>query len=330
MIHDDANDQQVGPSLYEASADRARQLAEDSRAESTLRAYRTDWSEFTAWCELVDQNPLPADKKTVASFLAHENGRGLAPSSINRRLAAICLVHELAGFDRPSATPAVSSVMRGVRRTSAHKVQPKRAIFSHELKKMIDASEPDTARGLRDRAVLLVGFSGAFRRAELVGIDRDDIEFVPEGLVVTLWQSKTDQLRESTQVAIPATGSEYCPALALRRWLAYAQITDGPVFRRLFRHNTVGKSRLSPQSVAKIVKEYALLAGLTDPTLPDKEAALRFSGHSLRRGFLSSAAEQGADVLRMAMHSRHKSMEVLRSYVDAANRFKDHAGDGLL
>jgi integrase len=187
---------------------------------------------------------------------------------------------------------------------------------------MVDAVEPQTFMGLRDRALLLLGFAGAFRRSELVALDVGHIGEREEGLTVTIANSKTDQEGLGQRVAIPRVlGSEYCPVQALSDWLVAAEISAGAIFRRLHRGDKVGSSRLTPTSVALIIKSLAAKVDL-DPS--------RYAGHSLRSGFLTSAARNRASIFKMADQSRHKSLDVLREYVRNEERFEDHAGEGLL
>ncbi|WP_244553018.1 site-specific integrase [Bradyrhizobium erythrophlei] len=182
------------------------------------------------------------------------------------------------------------------------------------------ATAPDKLAGLRDRALLLIGFGGALRRSELVALDVADIEETATGLLVTIRGSKTDQERAGVAIAI-ARGDVACPAKALSEWLTAAGIETGPIFRPIDKAGTVRASRLTCRSVANIVKAYAARAGLD---------AGAFSGHSLRAGFLTSAAGKGASIFKMMDVSRHKSVDTLRGYVRDAELFKDHAGAGLL
>ncbi len=187
---------------------------------------------------------------------------------------------------------------------------------------MVDAVEPQTLKGLRDRALLLLGFAGAFRRSELVALDVGHLADRPEGLTVTIASSKTDQEGHGQVIAIPRVkDSTYCPVQAVSDWLVAAEISEGPIFRRLHRGDKIGASRLTSKSVALIVKALAAKVDL-DPA--------RYAGHSLRRGFLTSAARQRASIFKMADQSRHKSLDVLREYVSNEERFEDHAGGGLL
>jgi site-specific recombinase XerD len=194
--------------------------------------------------------------------------------------------------------------------------------MDNEIKTMVDTTDPTTAKGLRDRALLIFGFAGAFRRSELVALNTWNLEEREKGLRVTIERSKTDQEAQGQLIAIPRqTGSPYCPVQALEIWLTAADIQNGAIFRRMFRGDKVGTTRLSGQSVALVIKDCACKAGM-DPS--------RYSGHSLRSGFLSSAARNGANIFKMADQSRHRSLDVLRQYIRDEDLFRDNAGDGLL
>lgn len=300
----------------------ARRYARNSRAKSTWRAYRSDWQQFEAWCQTVSLQPLPAEPQTIAMFVASQAADSLNPSTLTRRLSAIRLVHLGAGHPSPHNTVQVTEVMRGIRRDWARPPDRKAPAIEQDIKRMADAVEPDTNKGLRDRALLLFGFAGAFRRSELVALNTWNLEHRDEGVKVTIEVSKTDQEAQGQTIAIVRQpGSPYCPVQALKNWLTVAKIERGPVFRRMYRGDTVGDSRLSAQSVAIIIKNYAHKVGLDSS---------RYSGHSLRRGFLTSAARNRASIFKMADQSRHKSLDVLRQYVQEEEMFEDNAGDGLL
>ena len=219
----------------------------------------------------------------------------------------------------PTDSEAVKATLRGIRRTvGAAKVKKAPAVAA-KVRAMV-ALAPDGLKGLRDCALLLLGFAGAFRRSELVALDVADIAETETGLLVTIRRSKTDQEGEGVTIAI-ARGDVACPVKALRAWLDAAGIEAGPIFRPIDKAGTVRPARLTDRSVANIVKAYAELAGFDAST---------FSGHSLRSGFLTSAAGNGASIFKMMDVSRHKSVDTLRGYVRDAELFKDHAGAGLL
>jgi site-specific recombinase XerD len=304
----------LGPDLASAV-----DLAKAEKAVSTRRAYGTDFRLFKAWCGGKSVGSLPASPETVAAFLAHEAGNGTKPSTLGRRVAAIRYAHKLAHLDTPTDSEAVKATLRGIRRTFGGAKVRKTPAVAAKMHSMV-ALAPGRLSGLRDRALLLLGFAGAFRRSELVALDVADITEAKTGLLVTIRRSKTDQEGEGETIAI-AKGDVACPASAVREWLDAAGIESGPIFRPINKAGTVAKSRLTDQSVAKIVKAYAERAGFDAST---------FSGHSLRSGFLTSAAAKGASIFKMMDVSRHKSVDTLRGYVRDAELFKDHAGAGLL
>jgi integrase len=263
---------------------------------------------------------LPAAPQTVAGFLAAEAEAGRKPATIGRRGAAIRYAHKLAGYDDPPTnSEAVKATLRGIRRKKSTAPARKAPAVAETLRDMARAA-PDRIKGLRDRALLLLGFGGAFRRSELVALNVADLEETDEGLRVTIRRSKTDQEGQGVTIAI-VRGGACCPVKALRAWLDAAGITEGPVFRPVRKGGNVRDQRLSAKSVNDIVKAYADQVGLDGAA---------FGAHSLRSGFLTSAARRGARIFKMRDVSRHKSMDVLQAYVRDADLFRDHAGAGLL
>ena len=308
-------------SLDEA-LDAAAGYAKGSRSAATWRAYEADWKVFQGWCGAVELVPLPATPHTVALFIAAEAKRGRAPSTLGRRLAAIRLMHVGAKVPSPHDALEVDEVLHGIRRAWKRPPAQKAPAVDEVIMRMVDAVQPQTLKGLRDRALLLLGFAGAFRRSELVALDTDHLTAQDEGLSVLIASSKTDQEGVGQTVAIPKVAdSPYCPVRAVADWLVAAEISSGAVFRRVHRGDTVAQTRLSGQSVSLIIKNLAARVGL-DPS--------RYAGHSLRSGFLTSAARNRASIFKMADQSRHKSLDVLREYVRNEERFEDHAADGLL
>ena len=303
----------LGPDLAAAI-----DLAKAEKAASTRKAYGTDFRLFEAWCATRSVAALLAAPETVAAYLAANAGTSKA-STLGRRIAAIRYAHKLAAHPLPTDAEGVKATMRGIRRTHGSARVRKAPALAGKVIGMV-ATAPDKLAGLRDRALLLIGFGGALRRSELVALDVADIQETETGLLVTIRSSKTDQEREGATIAI-ARGDVACPAKALREWLEAAGIESGPIFRPIDKAGTVRASRLTDRSVANIVKAYAGRAGFDAST---------FSGHSLRAGFLTSAAGKGASIFKMMDVSRHKSVDTLRGYVRDAELFKDHAGTGLL
>jgi site-specific recombinase XerD len=300
--------------------DDAINYARAEKAKATSRAYRSDFEIFSGWCESKGALPLlPACPESVAAFLASEAKRGMKPSTLSRRLAAIRYAHKLAGHPSPTASEAVKATLRGIKRTKRIAPNRKTPATADKIAAMA-ATTGEGIKGLRDRALLLLGFAGAFRRSELVALDTSDIQFCDGGLRVRIRSSKTDQEGEGATVAI-VPGSFACPVKATRDWLKRARIKSGPIFRPISKADRVLNRRLSDRAVAEVVKASARRVGLK---------AKDFSGHSLRSGFLTSAARRGASIFRMMDVSRHKSVDTLRSYIRDAELFSDHAGTGLL
>jgi site-specific recombinase XerD len=300
-------------------AEAAASFASEQHARATRKAYRTDFGIFEAWCVSRGLAALPALPGTVATFLAAQAGDGAKPSTLSRRLAAIRYVHATANHHSPTMHEVVKATLAGIRRTHGVAPDRKAPITAERLLQMV-ALVPHTLRGARDRALLLLGFAGAFRRSELAALEVGDIEFLAEGMRVTIRRSKTDQEGEGQTIAI-VRGACACPVDAVRQWLERAKIAAGPVFRPVTKGGRLIDVALTPHSVGMIVKTYAGRAGFD---------ARKFGAHSLRAGFLTSAAVRGASIFKMMDVSRHKSVDTLRSYVRDADAFKNHAGAGLL
>jgi site-specific recombinase XerD len=307
------------PATIQAEADAARAFALNEKAAATRRAYRSDFAIFATWCRARGAEPLPATPDLVAVFLAAQATAGAKASTIGRRAAAIRYAHRLAGHEPPTAAETVKATMRGIRRTIGAAAEQKAPATADRIAAMA-ALVPDTLAGKRDRALLLLGFAGAFRRSELVGLEVGDLTEAEGGYRVLIRHSKTDQEGEGQEIAIPA-GGKLRAVEAVKVWLAAAGIAAGPVFRRVAKGGRVMPEALTDRSVANIVKAYAERAGL-DPA--------DYAGHSLRAGFLTSAAEHGANVFKMMEVSRHKSVDTLRGYVRRADLFRDHAGAAFL
>jgi integrase len=234
-------------------------------------------------------------------------------------MAAIRHAHKLAGNEPPTSSEVVKATMRGIRRTAASASARKAPATADKVVAMVSAMGTDR-KALRDRALLLLGFAGAFRRAELVALDVENLDFCEGGLRVFIRKSKTDQEGQGATVAI-VPGSITCPVAAVRTWIDAAGITAGPLFRSVNKGGSVRSRRLSDRAVAEVVKAAARRIGLNEA---------EFSGHSLRSGFLTSAAVRGASIFKMMDVSRHKSVDTLRGYIRDAELFRDHAGTGLL
>lgn len=312
------------PGLTLDDIDSVERYVSKASADATKRAYTSDWRIFVAWCGERGISPLPATPAVVAAFLAREADRGIARSSIGRRLAAIVFAHRAADIIPPTEQAGavlLDRAMRGIRREKRQQRQTKKHPADGDiLRDMLRGIVGDDVRSMRDRALLAVGMGGAFRRSELVALTISDVKFTPAGLEILVPYSKGDQLGEGELVVIPERPRIAAVAL-LRAWIDTAAIIDGPLFRKLTPQGRLTAKSMSDKGVAIVVKARAAAAGY-DPAL--------FSGHSLRAGFLTEAGRQGANPFRMKEHSRHKSLEMVSEYVRNHELFRDHAGDKFL
>ena len=309
------------PAQLTADLDAASSYALADKADATRRAYRSDWAAFEAYCRRQGQACLPATPAIVAAFVSSEARRGLSASSISRRVASIRYAHLLAKHETPTESEAVKSVVRGIRRTIGTAPAKKAVATADVVGRMLNAETwPSGLRGLRDRALVLLAFAGAMRRSEVCALEVRDLIETADGFRVLIRHSKGDQQSAGQEIAVPR-GTKLRPVEAVRAWLDAARITEGPVFRPINRGGRVVNAVLTAESVAEVIKDAAGRAGL-DPA--------EFAGHSLRAGFLTSAAKAGASIFKMADQSRHKSLETLRGYVRDADKFTDHAGENFL
>lgn len=292
-------------------ADKATAAIRDSLSGATHRARKSDWHCFATWCARHSRTALPADPGTVALYLV-DLADSLRISSLERRKASISKAHEFAGHASPVRHPAVQEVWRGLKRQKGT-APDKSAPVTMEALRLLVATCGDDLRGKRDRALLLLGFSGCFRRSELVAIEMADLSFVDEGLEVLVRRSKTDQEGKGIKKRIPyGSNLETCPIRSLKAWMDGAGIEDGKVFRAITRHSTVNGS-LSAQSVALVVKARAEQAGL-DPE--------QFSGHSLRSGFATSAAKAGASTAELMQQGGWRTERIAIGYVQDRDAWK--------
>jgi site-specific recombinase XerD len=297
----------------------AKQFIIESTAASTRKAYRSDLTIFVDWCNENGFEAMPASPATIADFLADQAQAGISPSTLNRRIAAIRYAHEAAGVESPTSSKLVSATLKGIRRATGAKVEKKSAATTDKIYQMIAQCDTSTLQGKRDKAILLLGFAGAFRRSELAGLEVADIEFVQDGAKVTIRKSKTDQEGEGHTIAI--YNGKLDVIGILKAYLQTSGITEGALFRPISKSGNLRPQTITDKSIAAIVKRYAQAAGLN----PDD-----FGGHSLRSGFITSAAEAGANLFKIMDVSRHKSVQTVRGYVRSAEMFKDHAGSSFL
>ena len=304
--------------MAEIAAD-ARDYLAASRAENTVRVYRTGWAQFTAWCEAHGVRALPAGPDTVTCFVA-DLAKAAKPATIDARLAAISAAHRAAGYESPTKEEAIRLVRRGVRRTLGTAQRQVHPVTVADLRTMVGGLGTDPA-GCRDRALLLLGFAGALRRSELVGLDIADITEGTDGLTVHLRRSKTDQEGAGRTVGVPYGSKQAtCPVRAWRAWLEVSGITEGPAFRSVDRHGHIGSTRLSAHAVALVLKRHAVRAGLD----PDE-----VSGHSLRAGLATAAAAAGVPERVIAATTGHRGTAMLRRYIREGSLFRENAASAV-
>ena len=297
-------------------SDQTRDFLAASKAARTVRAYRSDLRHFEAWCEDRPCQSLPAAPETVADYIAALAEAGMASATVTRRLSAISQAHKMAGFESPTQTQLVRMTAAGIRRKLGIAPRQARPILVVDLRAML-ASVPDDLRGLRDRALLLVGFAGGMRRSELVGLDVADVMEEKEGLRLNIRRSKTDQEGLGREIGIVRGRHPLTDAVAaLAEWLEAAGIEEGPIFREVDRGDRVGSERLSDRAVARIVKGAAGRVGIDPATV---------SGHSLRSGLATSAAAAGAPERAIMRTTGHRSEAMVRKYIRAGSVFTDSA-----
>lgn len=300
---------------------RASELASSSKADNTKKAYKKDFDRFVDWCNGQKLDFLPATSQTVKLYITHLDETGRKPATITRVLASISKAHRLLEIESPTRSAVVGEVLEGIKRTRGTAQNKKKPILAKDLKKIIKATPPDLL-GVRDKALLLIGWAGALRRSELVALDVEDLERVDDGLVITIRRSKTDQAGAGQKIAVPRLQSEFCPIRHLDKWLALSQISSGPIFcsvnnggKNAFFYKLEQPVRLSKKSVALIIKKAVKRIGLN----PEY-----YSGHSLRAGWTTAAAGVGAPVHIMKKHTRHRSDKMLGEYIRDAELFNDN------
>jgi integrase len=301
------------------SLQQVREFIRASKAESTIRGYRADWRNFCGWCDSHRLGPLPASAETVAAYIAECAGR-LKVGSIQRRLNAIAEAHKAVGLDSPTHHAMVTNTMKGIRRTKGTASEQKTPTLTDDIRAMVDATDAGII-GTRDRALVLLGFAGAFRRSELVGLDVENCTFGKDGLTVTLRRSKTDQDGAGRKIGIPyGSNPDTCPVRTIQGWLEMAGISSGPLFRSITRHGRVRSDHLSGIDVSRVVKKLAERAGL-DPA--------KFGGHSLRAGHATAAAIAGATERSIMKQTGHRSVQMVRRYIRDGNLFRENSAGKL-
>ncbi len=311
----------TSPTLFEGRASTfpalpvaVRDFITNSISAATRRAYRADLASYEA-----SGRNIPSTPATVAEFLA-ECAATCAVATVQRRLAAISKAHVTIGADDPTKAEIVRATMRGIRRSVGTAQREATPVLKEDLAQML-TQMGDTPKDIRDKALLLVGFAGAFRRSELVGLDVADIEHVRQGVVILLRRSKTDQEGRGRKIGIPYGRTRWCPVKSLTDWLDHAGINDGPIFRPVDRHGHIANQRLSGEAVSIVVKQRAKKAGF------DPDA---YSGHSLRAGLATSAAIAGVSTLSIRRTTGHASDAMLTRYVRIGDIFTDNAAAAVL
>ncbi len=296
-------------------AETAREYIRHAKAPNTMRAYRADWKHFKAWCDAHGLTALPAAANTAVLYLTELSSTHKV-STLTRRLSSINQAHQLASHESPTGTPAVRALMAGIRRAKGTAPEVKAPVLTEDIRAMVGAL-PAGLLGSRDRALLLIGFTGAFRRSELVGLNFADCEFTRAGLVISLRRSKTDQDGCGRKIGIPRGSTpETCPVRSLEAWLAASGITGGALFRSITRQGRMRPGRLSAYAVALVVKRCAAAVGLD---------ASRYSGHSLRAGLATAAAIAGASERSIMNQTGHRSTSMVRRYIRDGSLFRENA-----
>ncbi len=285
-----------------------------SLADNTHRAYLSDLAHFEAW-----GGSLPASSETVAAYLA-AYADNLSVATLVRRLACLSKAHQARGLPNPTRSDLVRATLKGIRRTRRRTQQQAKPLLREDLLLVLDAIG-DGLKDIRDRALLLIGFAGALRRSELVALDVADIAYVRRGITLHVRHSKTDQEGQGNKIAIPYGRNRWCPVACLDAWLSASGITENAIFRPLDRHGRVHNARLSGEAVSILVREKIAAAGL-DP--------IGYSGHSLRAGLATSAAQAGVQAWRIKAQTRHASETMLALYIRQGELFTDNAAGALL
>ncbi|MGI6092645.1 MAG: tyrosine-type recombinase/integrase [Veillonellaceae bacterium] len=297
---------------------KSKKRLQKSKADNTLRAYESDWLDFYDWCSHHNLQSLPAEPETIINYINDLADHAKA-NTISRRLSAISENHKAAGYvdDNPCRGGLVRNALDAIKREKGTMQRGKAPILMEDLQNIVSFFDSTDIAGIRDKALLLTGFMGAFRRSELVKIDIEDLTFTREGVIILVEKSKGDQEGQGEQVAIPySSDPNICAVTALKYWIHSAFLDSGPLFRPVNKYKQVRDRRLSNQSVALIVKKYAALAGFN---------ADNFAGHSLRRGFATTAAQYDVDERSIMQQTRHKSEKMVRRYIEQGNLFKNNA-----
>ena len=293
---------------------------QSSKANNTVRAYKSDFNDFGLFCSQNGFNSLPSEPKIVSLYLTYLSTKEAKMSTLKRRLVSIGVIHKMNGHYLDTKHPSIIENIMGIKRRKGSIQEGKKPLLINALKKIINVIDEQNKveiNKFRDRSIILIGFSGGFRRNEIVSLNYNDLDFVLEGLKINLRRSKTDQFGEGFTKAIPYfDNSQYCPVVSLKKWIQISNIKSGAVFRGLSKGSRLSENRLTDQTVALLIKKYLKLTGIDSKN---------YSGHSLRSGFATSAAESGVEERSIMAMTRHKSTEMVRRYIKEANLFKNNA-----
>ena len=293
---------------------------QSSKAKNTIRAYKSDFKDFGLFCTQNGFKSLPSEPKIISLYLTQLSTKDVKISTIKRRLVSIGVIHKLKGYYLDTKHPLILENLMGIKRRKGSIQNGKKPLLINNLKRLINAidhQKKEQIKIFRDRTIILIGFSGGFRRNEIVSLDYDDLDFVEEGLKINVKRSKTDQFGEGSIKGLPYfDNSQYCPVLSIKKWIEISKINSGALFRRFTKGSNLSEKRLTDQTVALLIKEYLDLAGINSKN---------YSGHSLRSGFATTAAEAGAEERTIMAMTGHKSTEKVRRYIKDANLFKNNA-----
>ena len=291
-----------------------------SKAKNTIRAYKSDFNDFGLFCAQNGFKSLPSEPRIISLYLTQLSTKDVKISTIKRRLVSIGVIHRLKGHYLDTKHPLIVENIMGIKRRKGSIQNGKKPLLINNLKRLINAidqQKKEQIKIFRDRTIILIGFSGGFRRNEIVSLDYDDLDFVEEGLKINIKRSKTDQFGEGSIKGLPYfDNSQYCPVLSIKKWIEISKINSGALFRRFTKGSNLSEKRLTDQTVALLIKEYLDLAGIDSKN---------YSGHSLRSGFATTAAEAGAEERTIMAMTGHKSTEMVRRYIKDANLFKNNA-----
>ena len=292
----------------------------NSKANNTIRAYKSDFKDFSLFCSKNGFRSLPSDHKIVSLYLTKLSTKDVKVSTLKRRLVSIGVIHKIKGHYLDTKHPLIIENLMGIKRRKGSVQKGKKPILINDLKaifKSINEQKNKEIKKLRDKSIIIVGFTGGFRRNELISINFEDLDFVTEGVKITIRRSKTDQFGKGDTKAIPYFDNpEFCPVTILKKWIEISKITNGPIFRRFKKGLKLSEQRLTDQSVALLIKSNLANAGIESKN---------YSGHSLRSGFATVAAESGADERSIMAMTGHKTTQMVRRYIKEANLFKNNA-----